>query len=122
MFPFNDTRHSPIKLHQARFAEVLDTRQRCKVLHRLDAVLMVALRAVPCDGDSFTDMEDFAQAPLLWLRRKHRRALLAPSFHPDRLAFLHAQALFCRQRTTKTSCAGATTDHNAVPGFSGKAR
>jgi hypothetical protein len=122
MFPFNDTRHSPIKLPQARFAEVPDTRQRCKVLHRLDVVLLVALRAVPCDGDSFNDMEDFAQAPLLWLRTKRRSASLAPSFRLDLLAFLHAQALFCSERTTKTSCAGATTDHNAVPGFSGKAR
>lgn len=53
---------------QARFAQIADGRQPGKVLHRLEEVLMVALCAVLCDCDSFTDMEDFAQTQLLWLR------------------------------------------------------
>lgn len=57
-----------LKSLQSRFAQVPDTRQPGKVLHRLDEVLMVALCAVICDGDSFTDMEDFAQTQLAWLR------------------------------------------------------
>lgn len=57
-----------LKSLQSRFAQVPDTRQPGKVLHRLDEVLMVALCAVICDCDSFTDMEDFAQTQLAWLR------------------------------------------------------
>lgn len=57
-----------LKSLQARFAQIADTRQRGKVLHRIDEVLMVALCAVICDGDGFTDMEDFAQTQLAWLR------------------------------------------------------
>src|SRR6476620_9304745 len=51
-----------------RFARLPDSRQAGKVLHRLDEVLMVALCAVLCDADSFTDMEDFAETQLEWLR------------------------------------------------------
>jgi len=57
-----------LKSLQARFAEIPDTRQQGKVLHRLDEVLMVAFCAVLCDCDGFTDMEDFAQTQMAWLR------------------------------------------------------
>ena len=57
-----------LKSLQARFAEIPDTRQQGKVLHRLDEMLMVAFCAVLCDCDGFTDMEDFAQTQLAWLR------------------------------------------------------
>jgi len=57
-----------LKSLQARFAEIPDTRQQGKVLHRLDETLMVAFCAVLCDCDGFTDMEDFAQTQMAWLR------------------------------------------------------
>lgn len=50
------------------FARMPDTRQPGKVLHRLDEVLLCAFCSILCDGDSFTDMEDFAQTQLGWLR------------------------------------------------------
>lgn len=51
-----------------RFGQLPDRRQPGKVLHRLDEVLLVALCAMLCDADSFTDMEDFAETQLEWLR------------------------------------------------------
>ncbi len=50
------------------FGRMPDTRQSGKVLHRLDEVLVCAFCSILCDGDSFTDMEDFAQTQLGWLR------------------------------------------------------
>lgn len=50
------------------FGRMPDTRQPGKVLHRLDEVLVCAFCSILCDGDSFTDMEDFAQTQLPWLR------------------------------------------------------
>lgn len=50
------------------FARVPDTRQRGKVLHRLDEVLLSAFCSILCDGESYTDMEDFAETQLPWLR------------------------------------------------------
>jgi predicted transposase YbfD/YdcC len=63
-----DTELHLLKSLQARFAQVPDSRQQGKVLHRLDEVLMVALCAVICNCDSFTDMADFARFELSWLR------------------------------------------------------
>lgn len=63
-----DTQQSLLKSLHAKFAQVPDPRQQGKVLHRLDEVLMVALCAVLCDCDSFTDMADFARFQLSWLR------------------------------------------------------
>ena len=63
-----DTQHNLLKSLHAKFAQVPDPRQQGKVLHRLDEVLMVALCAVLCDCDSFTDMADFARFQLSWLR------------------------------------------------------
>ena len=57
-------------LHRLRSAFSLfdDTRQQSKVLHRLDEVLVCSFCAILCDADSFTDMEDFAETQLPWLR------------------------------------------------------
>ena len=95
MFTLTDTQQSTLKLLPSRFAEVPDTRQQGKVRHRLDEVLMVALCAVLCDCDSFTDMEDFAQTQLLWLRSFLAPANGAPSHDVFRnvLLALRAQAL-----------------------------
>lgn len=51
------------------FAQVPDTRQRGKVAHRLDEVLMCAFCAVLCDAEGYTDMEDFTETQLPWLRQ-----------------------------------------------------
>lgn len=56
------------RLHAA-FASLPDTRQPGKVCHRLDEVLMCAFCAVMCDADCFTDMADFTETQLPWLRR-----------------------------------------------------
>lgn len=50
------------------FAALPDTRQPGKVLHRLDEVLLCGFCAMLCDAESFTDMEDFADTQLPWLR------------------------------------------------------
>lgn len=50
------------------FAQIPDTRQGGKVRHRLDEVLMCAFCAVLCDADSFTDMADFTETQIEWLR------------------------------------------------------
>lgn len=59
---------SSLRRLRERLAQVPDTRQPGKVLHRLDEVLFSALCALLCDAGSFTDMEDFAQSQLEWLR------------------------------------------------------
>jgi predicted transposase YbfD/YdcC len=51
------------------FANLPDTRQPGKVCHRLDEVLMCAFCAVMCDADCFTDMADFTETQLSWLRQ-----------------------------------------------------
>jgi predicted transposase YbfD/YdcC len=53
---------------QERFSQLPDARQPGKVRHRLDEVLMVALCATLCGCEAFTQMEDFAQTQLSWLR------------------------------------------------------
>jgi predicted transposase YbfD/YdcC len=68
MFSLSDTQQQTLRLLQSRFSLLHDVRQPGKVLHRFDEVLMVALCAVLCDCDAFTDMEDFAQTQLPWLR------------------------------------------------------
>jgi predicted transposase YbfD/YdcC len=57
-------------LHRMRsaFSLIDDTRQKSKVLHRLDEVLVCSFCAILCDADCFTDMEDFAETQLPWLR------------------------------------------------------
>jgi len=68
MSALSETQQSTLHLLRARFSQLHDVRQPGKVLHRLDEVLMVALCAVLCDCDAFTDMEDFAETQLPWLR------------------------------------------------------
>jgi predicted transposase YbfD/YdcC len=68
MTALSETQQQTLQSLQARFAQIPDERQAGKVLHRLDEVLMVALCAVLCDCDAFTDMEDFAETQLPWLR------------------------------------------------------
>lgn len=63
-----DTLSALDRLRQC-FAQVPDARQTCKVDHRLDEVLMCAFCAVLCDADSYTDMEDFTETQLPWLRQ-----------------------------------------------------
>ena len=57
-------------LHRLRsaFSLIADTRQQSKVLHRLDEVLVCSFCAILCAADCFTDMEDFAETQLPWLR------------------------------------------------------
>lgn len=54
---------------RSAFANLPDTRQPGKVCHRLDEVLMCAFCAVMCDADCFTDMADFTETQLPWLRQ-----------------------------------------------------
>ena len=57
-------------LHRLRsaFSLIEDTRQKSKVLHQLDEVLVCSFCAILCNADCFTDMEDFAETQLPWLR------------------------------------------------------
>jgi predicted transposase YbfD/YdcC len=68
MSSLSDTQQKTLQALQARFCQLPDVRQPGKVRHRLEEVLMVALCAVLCDCLGFTDMEDFAQTQLCWLR------------------------------------------------------
>ncbi len=68
MSSLSDTHQQTLRLLQSRFSLLHDVRQPGKVLHRFDEVLMIALCAVLCDCDAFTDMEDFAETQLPWLR------------------------------------------------------
>lgn len=68
MAALSETQQQTLQQLQSHFSRLPDARQPGKVLHRLDEVLMVALCAVLCDCDAFTDMEDFAQTQLSWLR------------------------------------------------------
>ena len=80
---------------RAAFAQLPDCRQPSKVLHRLDEVLMCSFCAVLCDADGFTDMEDFAESQLPWLRRFLTLEHGAPSHDVFRNVFmmLHPQTL-----------------------------
>ena len=60
--------HTPLEALRTKFAQLNDPRQRGKVLHRLDEVLLIAFCSTLCDGESFIDMEDFAHSQLPWLR------------------------------------------------------
>ena len=66
--PVPSEEHSILQRLRQTFGQMPDTRQSGKVLHRLDEVLVCAFCSILCDGDSFTDMEDFAQTQLPWLR------------------------------------------------------
>ncbi|MES2595254.1 MAG: ISAs1 family transposase [Verrucomicrobiota bacterium] len=73
------------------FGQMPDTRQSGKVLHRLDEVLVCAFCSILCDGDSFTDMEDFAQTQLPWLRGFMPLEHGAPSHDVFRNVFMMLQ-------------------------------
>ena len=115
MFTLTDTQQSILKSLQSKFAAVPDIRQQGKVLHRLDEVLMVALCAVLCDCDSFTDMQDFAQTQLLWLRSFLTLANGAPSHDVFRnvLLALRPQALL---DILTGWCGDLTGKHIAIDG------
>lgn len=68
MSPLTALQQQILQSLQARFAQLPDVRQAGKVQHRLDEVLMIALCTLLCDGESFVDMEDFAETQLPWLR------------------------------------------------------
>ena len=57
-----------LELLRARFAEVADPRMAGHVLHRIDAVLMIAFCSMLSDNDAFTDMELFGKTQEAWLR------------------------------------------------------
>lgn len=76
---------------RAAFAQLPDDRQTGKVLHRLDEVLMCSFCAVLCDADGFTDMEDFAETQLPWLRRFLTLEHGAPSHDVFRNVFMMLQ-------------------------------
>lgn len=80
-------------LHRLRaaFARLPDTRQRGKVLHRLDEVLLCAFCSILCDGEGFTDMEDFAETQLPWLRSFLTLEHGAPSHDVFRNVFMMLQ-------------------------------
>lgn len=78
------------RLRQA-FAQLPDSRQPGKVVHRLDEVLMCAFCAVVCDAEGFTDMEDFTESQLLWLRQFLELKHGAPSHDVFRNVFLMIQ-------------------------------
>ena len=59
---------SIIQRLRAAFGRLPDTPQRGKVLHPLDEVMLCAFCSILCDGESYTDMEDFAETQLPWLR------------------------------------------------------
>ncbi len=58
------------KLQQlrVRLQRLPDPRVQGRVLYPLDEVVFIALCAMLCDQDSFTDMEVFGQSQLEWLR------------------------------------------------------
>lgn len=66
--PLTDGQLTVLARLREAFAKLPDIRQPGKVLHRLDEVLLCAFFSMLCDGDSFTDMEDFAQTQMDWLR------------------------------------------------------
>ena len=115
MSTLTDSQLATLKALQAKFAEVPDSRQLHKVLHRLDEVLMVALCAVLCDCDSFTDMEDFAHFQLLWLRSFLALDNGAPSHDVFRnvLLALRPQALL---DILMSWCGELTGKHIAIDG------
>lgn len=67
MTDLTETQQHTLSQLRSLFAQLPDPRQQSKVLHRLDEVLIIALCAVLCDCDSFTDLEDFAQLHQPWL-------------------------------------------------------
>lgn len=73
------------------FGQLPDTRQSGKVLHRLDEVLLCAFCSILCDGESYTDMEDFAESQLSWLRAFLSLEHGAPSHDVFRNVFMMLQ-------------------------------
>ena len=80
---------------RARFAQLPDRRMQGRVIHRIDAVVMIALCSMLSDNDSFTDMEAFAKSQLEWLRTFLSLENGAPSHDVFRNVFmaLRPQAL-----------------------------
>jgi predicted transposase YbfD/YdcC len=91
--PTTASDHSPSVLQRLRaaFAHLPDSRQRGKVLHRLDEVLLCAFCSILCNGESYTDMEDFAEAQLPWLRGFLTLEHGAPSHDVFRNVFMMLQ-------------------------------
>lgn len=112
--PSDSQHHSLVQLRE-RFAQLADTRQPGKVLHRLDEVLMTAFCAMLCDADSFTDMEDFAQTQLPWLRSFLELRHGAPSHDVFRNVFmaLRAEALL---EILRAWCGPLVGAHIAIDG------
>ena len=77
----------PHRLRSA-FSLIDDARQQSKVLHRLDEVLVCSFCAILCDADCFTDMEDFAESQLPWLRSFLTLKHGAPSHEVFRNVFM----------------------------------
>jgi predicted transposase YbfD/YdcC len=50
------------------FAELTDPRQEDRCDHKLSDILFIAICAVICGADTFTDMEEFGLAKQTWLR------------------------------------------------------
>ena len=100
---------------QARFAQLPDVRQPGKVLHRLDEVLMVALCTVLCDGESFLEMEDFAQTQLPWLRTFLQLENGAPSHDVFRNVLLALEPSALLSILTEW-CGELTGKHVAIDG------
>lgn len=70
------------------FATLPDPRVAGRVLHSLPEVLLVALCAMICDCEDFTDMGHFAQSQLPWLRQFIPLRNGAPSHDVFRNVFL----------------------------------
>ncbi len=70
------------------FATLPDPRVLGRVLHSLPEVLLVALCAMICDCEDFTDMGHFAQSQLPWLRQFIPLRNGAPSHDVFRNVFL----------------------------------
>jgi hypothetical protein len=70
------------------FATLPDPRVIGRVLHSLPEVLLVALCAMICDCEDFTDMGHFAQSQLSWLRQFIPLRNGAPSHDVFRNVFL----------------------------------
>lgn len=58
--PMTDCQLTVLARLREAFAKLPDISQPGKVLHCLDEVLLCAFFSMLFDGDSFTDMEDFA--------------------------------------------------------------
>lgn len=67
--------------------QIADPRESYKVRHNLSTLLFCTLSAVVCGAESWSDIEDFCEAKLEWLRNM---LILAIAYHQNSLfiAFL----------------------------------